>query len=138
MIETFSADLSRASGQDLAAVVDRARGMLARSLSDGAATPRHWLLVVVDETGADVGTLWIGPHPERPDSAYVFDVWIDEAYRGLGLGRAAMTLAEQVVADAGFAELGLNVFGFNTPARSLYDSLGYRVVGTHMTKTLDR
>ena len=136
VIDTYGTDLARASGQAASVVTERARALLDGLLPDDAATAGHWLLVIVDEDGVDVGTLWIGPHGDRSDSAYVFDVWIDEAHRGRGLGRAAMTLAEQVVADAGFGELGLNVFGFNTPARALYDSLGYRVVGIHMTKRL--
>jgi len=47
-----------------------------------------------------------------------------------------MVAAEDVVRRAGLSELGLNVFGFNEAARRLYDSLGYRVVATQMTKTL--
>ena len=47
-----------------------------------------------------------------------------------------MLAAEDVVREAGLAEVSLNVFGFNDVARRLYDSLGYRVVSTAMTKTL--
>lgn len=47
-----------------------------------------------------------------------------------------MIAVESLVKEAGETEIGLNVFGFNAPARRLYDSLGYRVVATVMTKTI--
>ena len=65
------------------------------------------------------------------------DIEIHEPWRHRGFGRAAMVAAEQIVRDAGTGEIGLNVFGFNEPARRLYDSLGYRVVATQMTKRLE-
>lgn len=49
---------------------------------------------------------------------------------------AAMRLAEEQVLARGGDRLGLNVFGPNTVARSLYDSLGYRVTATNMSKDL--
>ena len=47
-----------------------------------------------------------------------------------------MIAVESLVKEAGETEIGLNVFGFNEAARRLYDSLGYRVVATVMTKTI--
>ena len=47
-----------------------------------------------------------------------------------------MLAAEHLVGEAGITEIGLNVFGFNERARRLYDSLGYRVVATQMTKSV--
>ncbi len=48
-----------------------------------------------------------------------------------------MIAVESLVKEAGVTEIMLNVFGFNEPARRLYASLGYRVVATTMTKTID-
>jgi GNAT superfamily N-acetyltransferase len=62
--------------------------------------------------------------------------FIEEEHRGKGYGRAAMLAAEQVVQAAGMTHIALNVFGFNTTARAMYDSLRYRVVSTQMTKPL--
>ena len=47
-----------------------------------------------------------------------------------------MLAAEAAVAAAGGTELGLNVFGFNAPARALYESLGYRTVSVEMEKNV--
>lgn len=77
--------------------------------------------------GQIVGTIWLR-HGFLPGVAYVFGVDVPSAHRGRGFGRAAMLVGEQACAAAGEAQLALNVFGHNTVARSLYESLGYQVV----------
>jgi ribosomal protein S18 acetylase RimI-like enzyme len=99
-------------------------------LADG----QHIGHVVVD--GADVGMLWLGLVGEETDRWYVYDVEIDEDKRGRGFGRLAMLLAESYARGHGASSLGLNVFGFNTVARSLYRSLGYEESAIQMMKTL--
>ncbi|WP_411731667.1 hypothetical protein [Paeniglutamicibacter sp.] len=47
-----------------------------------------------------------------------------------------MLLAEQKAKSAGAVELGLNVFGYNTGARKLYESLGYEPPSIRMAKPL--
>lgn len=136
-INSYAQDISDSSGQPFELALERARAEYPVLLPHGLATERTWLLTVIDEAGAEVGILWIGPHPQRPDAAYIYDIEIDEQQRGRGLGRAAMAEAERLVIAAGITEVGLNVFGFNATARSLYDSLGYHVVATQMTKTLN-
>ena len=46
-----------------------------------------------------------------------------------------MLAAERELAARGWHELGLNVFGYNTAAIRLYESLGYEVAAQQMTKT---
>lgn len=108
----------------------------AEYLPRGRATPRMHLLRVLDRDGRPVGVLWVGPHPRKADAGFVYDVAIDEGRRGEGHGRAAMLAAESICRDEGWTEIGLNVFGPNTRARTLYDSLGYLVVNTNMSKPL--
>lgn len=131
----YADDLAESGRCSRDEAMDRARQQFAELLPDGMQTERTWLLVVLDEGGTDVGVLWIGPHPQRAGHAWVYDIAIHEPHRGRGLGRAAMHAAERVVQQAGMAGIGLNVFGFNEPARKLYDSLGYRVVATQMFKS---
>jgi ribosomal protein S18 acetylase RimI-like enzyme len=137
-IRGFADDFALATGRHVEAAAEHSRGLFGKLLPDGLDTDGTWLLKVLDETRTEVGTLWVGPHPERTDTAYVYDIEILETHRGRGLGRAAMTAAERLVGDAGIGEIGLNVFGFNVAARRLYDSLGYRVVATQMAKSLAR
>ena len=136
-IESYAADVALASGVPLDLATERSQAEFEELLPDGLATQGSWVLKIVDGAdGSDVGTLWIGPHPRRPGAAYVFDIEVDAAQRGRGLGRASMLAAEHLVGEAGITEIGLNVFGFNERARRLYDSLGYRVVATQMTKSV--
>jgi ribosomal protein S18 acetylase RimI-like enzyme len=92
---------------------------------------------VHDDEGTDVGVLWLGPNLQRPGVVHVFEIEIDRAHRGRGLGRVALLAAEDLVRAQGLTEISLNAFGFNDPARRLYDRLGYRGVSTAMTKTLE-
>ena len=135
-IESYAASLAKASGTSIHAARQKVHEQDLELLPRGLHTDRMWLLIVTDEAGADVGVVWIGPHPDLAGAAYVFDLEIHEAHRGRGLGRAAMQAAETLVTEAGLSVIGLNVFGYNEPARRLYESLGYHVVATRMAKTL--
>jgi len=96
---------------------------------------QHVMNVVVD--GTAVGSLWMGrPLGGSEDTWFVFYVEIDGDHRGKGLGRVAMEAAEAWTKEHGGQRIALNVFGPNTVARSLYDSLGYQVMATAMFKDL--
>ena len=61
---------------------------------------------------------------------------IDEEFRGRGLGRKAMVLAEELARAHGAVTIGLNVVAHNRVARDLYTSLGYEDTSVQMRKTL--
>jgi len=132
----FVADLSRATRLTVDQAAERAHSMLADMLPEGRVTPGHAFLSIVDE-GHVVGRLWLGPHRDRADAAYIYDIAVDEEFRGRGFGRAALEQADDWARMAGYAAIGLNVFGFDADAQRLYSSAGYRVVSTEMLKTLD-
>ena len=135
-IRSYAEDLAKATGWPLEAALDKARKQFAELLPAGMGTDKTWVRLIVDEAGVEVGDLWVGPNSERAGIAFVYDIEIIQERRGLGFGRAAMIAVESLVKEAGEIEIGLNVFGFNEAARRLYDSLGYRVVATVMTKTI--
>lgn len=137
-MEAYATDVSTATGTPLDLALTQASEQLPRLLPDGRNTADTWVLIIEDAGGDRVGTIWIGPHPDNENSAYVWDINIDEGRRGKGFGRAAMLAAEQLAADNGRTEIGLNVFGFKERALRLYTSLGYRVISTTMTKTLPK
>jgi ribosomal protein S18 acetylase RimI-like enzyme len=136
-VESFAQNLARATGISLDAARERARLQGGEMLPMGVRSADVWLMTICDDDDAAAGALWIGRQPGRDDCAFIYDIAVAESRRGEGLGRAAMLAAEDLVRDAGFREIGLSVFGFNEPARRLYDSLDYRVVATQMTKRLD-
>ncbi len=84
-----------------------------------------------------VGSLWLAERREASAGEwYIYDIVVDEEFRGQGYGRATMTAAEEYVRAQGGTKLGLNVFGFNTVARSLYESMGYVAMTIGMRKDL--
>ena len=82
-----------------------------------------------------VGTLWLADKKnEEEKDWYVYDIIVNEEFRGKGFGRLTMRAAEDFVKDQGGKRLGLNVFGPNTVARSLYESMDYQVMAVSMYK----
>ena len=136
-IAEYAVELAESGGVDAATAAVSAWEQHRDLLPDGEATVGMVLRHVLDDHGEAVGVLWLGPHPRRAGAGFVYDVEIDEARRGGGLGRRAMLAAEALALEQGWDALGLNVFGPNARARRLYDSLGYGVVSTTMLKRFD-
>ncbi|WP_144120669.1 GNAT family N-acetyltransferase [Catellatospora sichuanensis] len=128
--EEMAASGSRSPADALAASVAEHDELL----PEGLRTAGHafWCVAAGDEV---VGTIWLR-HAFLPGMSFVFGVDVDPAHRGRGYGRAAMLVGEQATAAAGDARLGLNVFGHNTIAMRLYDSMGYRIVEQYRAEDL--
>jgi ribosomal protein S18 acetylase RimI-like enzyme len=114
-------------------------------LAAGVATEQHDVLFPggrpapdqhvfrVHADGIPVGWLWLGDRMRGEEGSWwVYKIQIDSDQRGRGYGRAAML----EVRRRGGHTLGLNVFGPNTVARRLYESLGYQTAATNMVKRL--
>jgi ribosomal protein S18 acetylase RimI-like enzyme len=104
-------------------------------LKDGLATEGHHLWNVVSEQDGPVGSLWVFVDPANR-RAFIYDIVINERYRGKGYGKAAMLAVESAVRPMGAAHVDLNVFGYNTTARRLYEGLGYEPLAIGMRKAL--
>lgn len=92
----------------------------------------HEHVVVLEEHGRVLGSAVYGPNrPGRGDHVGTASFMVDESARGRGVGRR---LGEYVVAHLG--ELGYRAVQFNavvetnTAAVQLWESLGFRIVGT--------
>lgn len=55
------------------------------------------------------------------------DLWVDESFRGQGLGRELMQIAEEEALRRGIVFAFLTTFSFQ--ARGFYEKLGFQVVG---------
>ncbi|WP_046780402.1 GNAT family N-acetyltransferase [Streptomyces yangpuensis] len=118
--------------------VTASRAEHARMLPDGPDTPGTHVLLLQTVAGEALGTLWVG-ECELPGAGtvpYVYDVKVAPEHRGQGHGRSLMLLAERTVLAAGGSRLGLHVVEGNTPARRLYESLGYRDIAVNAAKEL--
>jgi ribosomal protein S18 acetylase RimI-like enzyme len=106
------------------------------------APPRDHRFREAVEAGQVVGWAWTGPAPDdHPGRAWLYQITVDEARRGQGLGRAMLRALERTLAAEGWEECRLNVFRYNLPAISLYRSEGWSVVqgfeaSFHMAKRL--
>jgi ribosomal protein S18 acetylase RimI-like enzyme len=106
-------------------------------LPTGVDTPGMLLLTAHTPDGETLGMLWVGlDRPDQRDSAWIYYIKIEPQHRGKGYGRALLRRAEGLAARRGARAVGLNTFGSNTVARSLYESSGYEAVLIAMRKGL--
>lgn len=78
---------------------------------------------VVEEDGKIVATTLLS-FPER--AGYVSTVSVDASYRRRGLARSLLERARVATLATGRKYIALEVLADNTPARALYESIGYR------------
>ncbi|OKK15218.1 acetyltransferase [Streptomyces sp. CB00455] len=118
--------------------VAASRAEHARMLPAGPQTPGTAFLVLEAPEGGILGTLWVGERelPGLGAVPYVYDVAVAPGHRGRGHGRTLMLLAEHTALAAGARALALHVAEGNTPARGLYESLGYRDTAVSFLKEL--
>jgi ribosomal protein S18 acetylase RimI-like enzyme len=102
-------------------------------------TPAHFLFTLKrTEDDALVGYLWMGTDPTgETQSAYIYDIYVHDEFRGLGFGTCALLEAETWAVQSGKTKLTLNVFWHNEGARRLYVRLGYIATRVRMSKSLD-
>jgi ribosomal protein S18 acetylase RimI-like enzyme len=132
----YAEQIIASGGMPPDAAREKARRDTQRAFSAGLGTPGQLVFRVLARD-TPVAWLWLAvPGPDDPEMAWVYDVVVDEAYRGRGYGRQTMLLAEQEARAHGMKSIGLNVHGKNFVARSLYDSLGYEVTTQQMKKPL--
>ena len=135
-VPAYADDLVRSRGMSPAVALRKSDETYPKTLADAAAPDGSWVLRVLDPEGEALGWLWLGPDPYRDDGVFVYDIEIDAAHQGRGLGRATMLAAEDIAREAGLQHIGLNVFGWNTRAEGLYRSLGYTSESTQLSKPL--
>jgi ribosomal protein S18 acetylase RimI-like enzyme len=96
-------------------------------------------LVARDRQGKRAGFIWVqeNRHGFTGEArAYVLEVYVSPTCRGKGLGKRLMDCAEEWARARGLERIALNVAAHNTPARTLYESLGYAVETLRMAKEL--
>ncbi len=137
MAHDFALDQVAAGNWDAADAQRLAREEMARLLPQAERTDGMALLSAFDEDRF-VGHVWLclAPRIAQTGEAWLYDIEVEESARGRGYGRALLAAAEAEAARAGATFLGLNVFGVNRVAHSLYETSGYEVKATQMRKRL--
>ncbi len=109
----------------------------ARILPGGFDTEGHRFWTAYDADGDEVGLLWLHLRPTSEGlTAFGYDFSVREDLRRAGYGRAIMLAAEAECRTLGVVSVGLNVFGHNLGAQSLYEQMGFEVTATQMSKRL--
>lgn len=103
-------------------------------LPDGVYSNGHYLYEAVVD-GNTIGMIWFAV--QENSKGFIYDVLIDEAFRGRGYGRLLLKEAEVEARRAGITALGLHVFAHNERAVQLYQSAGYDVTNIIMEKKLE-
>lgn len=96
----------------------------------------HAVLGARAENGTLLGSVWVAPRRGEPETAFIYDLVVDEAARGGGIGRILVRAAADWARGEGFASIGLHVFGGNTGAIALYESEGYETTEVLMRRQL--
>lgn len=136
VVPDYAADNVKAGYWSEEEALEKSRSEFMRLLPQGLQSENHYLYTLYDEDQA-VGRIWMRANFDRPTkSGFVFELWVDEQFRGKGYGKQAMLLLEEKAREMGLKSIGLHVFGYNTVARSLYEKLGYEVSSLNMSKNL--
>lgn len=134
--EDYARNIVASGAMPLPEAREKARQDFQGLLPDGLATEGHRLWTAYDDD-AEVGRLWL--HLERKSDglhAFGYDFEVREELRRRGHGRAIIEAAERVCRELGVVAIGLNVFGFNTGARALYEQMGFEATAIRMIKRL--
>ncbi len=132
---SYVADLV-VSGVDTSEAERLAADQQAEAFPNGQPAAGHLVMEVIAD-GEVCGHIWIGPRAIGDVKHWwVWDIEIAAAFRGRGIGRWVMAMAEDCARQRGASEIGMTVLGENVAARHLYDDLGYREVSLRLGKAL--
>ncbi len=134
-IDSWKSDMGRAGLIEKDISHEKAEEQVKKFLPNGIDTPGHHLMHIVDDEET-IGSIWFEIRERGVREAYLWDIVIDENYRGKGYGRDAMARLEEFVKEEGAERISLNVFGFNAIARNLYVKMGYHEAAITMMKYL--
>ena len=135
-VREYAVEIARSRDLDAESATAQSAGEFAELLPEGLASPAMhlWTAVVDDEP---VGMGWIELRQRASGvSAWIYDISVDAARRGHGLGRALLDALHDASRDLGATSIALNVFGDNATAIRLYETSGYAVTAQQMKKDL--
>ena len=139
LVREYAAEHVAAGNWDPEVAEARAAEETDRLLPQGVDTPGVRILMAETPDGDAVGFLWLAleRQPGMGGGAWIYDIEIFPEHRGRGFGRALLAAADSEAAAHGVDSVGLNVFGSNMIARTLYESAGYRISAMQLQKRLD-
>jgi len=106
LIPDYAADNVRAGYWDESEALEKSRKQLESLLPQGLQTKDHYIYNLVDGDQT-VGMIWLRAQLDRAvKSGFIFDVMVDEKFRGKGYGRQLMTLIEEKARELDLKSIG--------------------------------
>lgn len=138
-VKEYGDDIAKSSGVPANETQKESASQFRNLLPDGRKTKSHYLYSIKDSVSEKtVGMIWIAANfPRDPSVAFIYDIRMDENFRGLGYGTATLLLLEKKVKELGRNKIALHVFGHNTRAIRLYERMGYVTTDIMMSKVLE-
>jgi len=134
-IPEYAADHVRTGHWAEAESLEKSRKEFEELLPQGLNTENNYLYTLVDGNEA-IGLIWMKVNTQPSKSGFVYDVFVEERFRGKGYGKSLMLLIEEKAREMELKSLSLHVFGSNHVARKLYENIGYETTNVMMSKTL--
>ena len=136
LIPDYAAENVRAGYWDVSEALEKSRQQTGSLLPQGLQTKDNYIYNLVDGD-QNVGMIWLKAEINRPvKSGFIYDVMVYEQFRGKGYGKQIMLLIEEKARELDLKSMGLHVFGNNTVAKNLYESVGYEISSLNMVKKL--
>lgn len=126
MIIDYGQELSRKKGLSPEAGLQQSRQETEDLIPGGRFNPQADMFTALNPQGEAVGALWY-LREENPRSAFIANLVVWEPHRRQGYGRQIMLAMEDEARRNNLPTIALHVFAQNTPARALYEQLGYTV-----------
>tara|TARA_R110000868_G_scaffold248282_22_gene504758 strand:- start:27403 stop:27858 length:456 start_codon:yes stop_codon:yes gene_type:complete len=131
-IPEYAKEKQIAEGLSAQAATELAEKTFSELLPQGLESEDQYLYCFTLE-GLSVGELWLA---KRADGCFIYELYLNEEYRGKGLGKQLMALIDSEAERLGFKMIRLHVFGHNKIATKLYQSCGYEITNLNMAKKL--
>ncbi|MHA1137620.1 MAG: GNAT family N-acetyltransferase [Candidatus Thorarchaeota archaeon] len=99
------------------------------------------VFIAKTDDGVPCGYLWIGGRNSKDvwdteNPQWIYDIVVDPAFRGHGLGRKLMEKGEEFASELNL-NLGLFVHSDNMPAITMYENMEYRIKQVPISKRLE-
>jgi ribosomal protein S18 acetylase RimI-like enzyme len=134
--EAYARSIASSGTMPIEEAREKSRQDFARLLPDGLDSEGHRFWTAYDGD-LEVGMVWVHLRPTSEGmAAFGYDFAVREDLRRHGYGRAIMLVAEDELRAQGVVSIGLNVFGDNLGAQSLYVQMGFETTSIQMRKLL--
>jgi len=104
-------------------------------LPQGLDSPGHFFYSIIYRQDM-VGYCWYALETTSPATLYLYEIWIEDNKRDLGLGTIAIEELQAIGRAQGASLLRLHVFGINQRALSFYQRLGFQITDYQLALTL--